>query len=93
MVQNSLGLEFGSSLFLTVKDIVKIIDLLNGPVTLCRPDHWLMVSLNDLVRKGLRWKRRNFLMFSSWRWRLCRTLLNKRLIALELGTPLHDLSS
>ena len=86
-------MEPGSSLFLTVKGIVKIVDLLDAPVTLRHPDHRLLVALDDLLRKGLKRRRKNCLRLNSRRQRPRRTLLSRRLIGLELGMPLCNLSS
>ena len=46
--------EPGIPLFLTIKDTIKIVYLLNAPIALRRPDHRLLVALNDLLMKDLR---------------------------------------
>ena len=53
------------SLFLMVKDTIRIVNLLDTLVALGCPDRQLLVILDDLLRKGLRRRRRNYLRFSS----------------------------
>ena len=78
-------------LFLTVKNTIRVVDLFNAPIALCCPDHWFLVTLNDLLRKDLKRRGRNCWRFDNWRWRHCKTLIYGRLISLKPSTPFYDL--
>ena len=48
-----------------VKDTVRIVDLLDAPVILRCPDYWLLVTLDDLLRKSLERRRKNYLRLNN----------------------------
>ena len=41
-----------------VKDTIRVVDLLNTPIALSRPEHRLLVVLNDLLEMDLKRRRR-----------------------------------
>ena len=67
--------------------------MLNALVTLRCPNRWLLVALNDLLREAFKRRRKYFLNLNGWRYRYYKTLFGRRLIDLELSTPLRNLSS
>ena len=81
-----------SSSLLAVYNAIRIIDLLNARITFHRPNHWLLVAFNDLLREAVRKRMRDFLNLFSWKCRHGRTIFGRRLFNLEFNTPLHNLS-
>ena len=53
MRRNERGSPKSLSL-LVVDNAIGVIDLLNTRIALYRPDHWLLVALNDLLREVIR---------------------------------------